>query len=575
MAEERGRSAFVALAVAAASWALAIILPCLIWPLCLDNLAPRPGNLLGLALVTLLAGSLGFMAVNRAQALALGFTEIWVRPAPWRSYLTILFAVIVARLLSEWRASKTVPPPGETTAASAPASQPAWPTRAARTIADVLELAPLWRQLVLAVEPSKIDSAPLEGSVALRRFLLVLVSLFFLHEAALRVVVDSPLTPALCRASPLAAQLVDDSVLKLEKEKDWFKPHPYLWHIHNPDRNDGVQQDNRYGYRAPDFDWPKKPGEKRVVVVGSSVVFTYGVPEETMPTLLGKDLSGRLGSKVESINAGFHSNSSQQSLVQVATRVVELEPDVVVFYVGDCDLSRDVGPGAATDPDDRSVDWQRDDSTHVPFHETTPISRWLAHRSALLAYALIHSHQLRPTTLENVFVTEEGDPLEDVIVGGGPYNGIAVLTSGRAALGLAPTAPEPTGWRKAATSKRPEDLARFHARNLEKMVVLAQHAHARTVLCSIVVKLTPKALKQFSPNEDPDVVKARVIAMRDVMNRNIRELSEKTGSLFVDLSEAIEPDDDNFDDDIHWNSKGAGIVARAIGEKIAAAGLLR
>jgi len=94
---------------------------------------------------------------------------------------------------------------------------------------------------------------------------------------------------------------------------------------------------NRQGLRAErDYHIPKPAGVYRVLCLGDSITFGWGLPlSETWPELLETALSARLmGRRVEVINAGYPGYTTRQGLIWLDRELVRLEPDAVVVEFG-------------------------------------------------------------------------------------------------------------------------------------------------------------------------------------------------------------------------------------------------
>jgi lysophospholipase L1-like esterase len=166
--------------------------------------------------------------------------------------------------------------------------------------------------------------------------LLLAVGLFAVGEAALRVAGRVrtgawPVTEAVARQRTLA------QLARL------FRPHPYL--VVAPREGARIEiggksaSFNAAGYRSPERPVAKPPGTLRVVVAGGSTTFDTLAPSdaESWPWLLEAELRRR-DWPVEVWNAGLPTWTSAESLISLALRDLDLEPDVVVFYHGINDL---------------------------------------------------------------------------------------------------------------------------------------------------------------------------------------------------------------------------------------------
>lgn len=99
---------------------------------------------------------------------------------------------------------------------------------------------------------------------------------------------------------------------------------------------------NRYGYRGPVVG-KKETGELRVVMLGGSTVFGYGVGwNESVPVFLEAKLKERLNRPVRVINLGFN-NEGAYAFVPNLEDFAYLDYDAIVLYEGYNDLPGDEG----------------------------------------------------------------------------------------------------------------------------------------------------------------------------------------------------------------------------------------
>jgi lysophospholipase L1-like esterase len=101
---------------------------------------------------------------------------------------------------------------------------------------------------------------------------------------------------------------------------------------------------NALGLRGPELA-PKRPGERRILYLGDSLVYGQGVAEgETQPAALERALRERdPGSEWSVVNAGHRSYGMSQELALLAELGASIQPDVVLlgWYWNDVD-ERDV-----------------------------------------------------------------------------------------------------------------------------------------------------------------------------------------------------------------------------------------
>ena len=103
------------------------------------------------------------------------------------------------------------------------------------------------------------------------------------------------------------------------------------------------------GYRGPRGLTPKPPGTKRVLCLGDSCVFGFGVEEDaTFASRLGRWLPWATGTPWEVLNAGVPGYTTYQLDRWLTLHGAEYRPDVVVVYGG---AWNEYGPALGCDDD--------------------------------------------------------------------------------------------------------------------------------------------------------------------------------------------------------------------------------
>ena len=108
---------------------------------------------------------------------------------------------------------------------------------------------------------------------------------------------------------------------------------------------------NSLGLRGGDLRGEKAPNSFRIVCVGGSTTESpYASDDSTYPALLEAELRARVPKKhIEVVNAGVSTYTSGQCLINFALNLLELSPDLVVFYQGINDLAPIMCPGFQPD----------------------------------------------------------------------------------------------------------------------------------------------------------------------------------------------------------------------------------
>ncbi len=104
-----------------------------------------------------------------------------------------------------------------------------------------------------------------------------------------------------------------------------------LWIESRPDGFSEVHNLNLYGFRGPDFRIARTPGQRRILVVGDSVVEGEGVPDSQTITAEWSRILSREGSPAEVINLGVIAASMPHLWILLRDAVALLRPDDVVL----------------------------------------------------------------------------------------------------------------------------------------------------------------------------------------------------------------------------------------------------
>jgi len=108
------------------------------------------------------------------------------------------------------------------------------------------------------------------------------------------------------------------------------------------ERTRWVLRTNAKGFAGPEVSYGPHPGTYRILCMGDSSTFGWGVEsEEAYPALLQEEIHRRHpGTKVEVVNLGVCGYSSQQGKVLLEREGLRYEPDLVTLSYGSNDWSR-------------------------------------------------------------------------------------------------------------------------------------------------------------------------------------------------------------------------------------------
>lgn len=89
---------------------------------------------------------------------------------------------------------------------------------------------------------------------------------------------------------------------------------------------------NGKGLRGPQLSYDKPPGVFRVLYLGDSVAFGYGIEsyEDAFPYVVERNLESSTGLEVETVNSGVGGYSPWQEFVYLAGEGIRYEPDLIV-----------------------------------------------------------------------------------------------------------------------------------------------------------------------------------------------------------------------------------------------------
>lgn len=160
--------------------------------------------------------------------------------------------------------------------------------------------------------------------------------------AAISIAITLLIIEVLLRAFLYAAGSRDQKIMylyslaEIRALQSNIMPMPYISYVPDP----AYQGHNQLGFRGPEIEIPKPQGGFRIVALGGSTTYSTGTSaEESYPALLQSILRDDYGyNDVEVINAGVSGYTSWEALASFTFRILELEPDMLIYYGGVNDL---------------------------------------------------------------------------------------------------------------------------------------------------------------------------------------------------------------------------------------------
>jgi len=141
---------------------------------------------------------------------------------------------------------------------------------------------------------------------------------------------------AILRAKNASMKNYDIEMWRYAKELKHRSDIPVLGHEHVPSSHALLQsvdiRINERGLRGGPVG-PRKPGVRRILVLGSSVTLGWGVPEEETMTVRLQKMFAADGQEVEVLNAGIGNYNAVRYVERFKQRLADLDPtDIVVHY---------------------------------------------------------------------------------------------------------------------------------------------------------------------------------------------------------------------------------------------------
>ncbi len=114
----------------------------------------------------------------------------------------------------------------------------------------------------------------------------------------------------------------------------WFNRPGYRGVLKGPDENESGIAINSRGLREEEIDYPKPPGGKRIIVLGDSFAWGFGLQaEERFSDLLKKEFPA-----VQVVNLGVVGYSTDQECVLLEKEGMKYAPDAALVLVHDTDI---------------------------------------------------------------------------------------------------------------------------------------------------------------------------------------------------------------------------------------------
>jgi lysophospholipase L1-like esterase len=295
---------------------------------------------------------------------------------------------------------------------------------------------------------------------------------------------------------------------------------------------------NSLGFRGPETSRDKPDGALRIVCIGGSTTFDTSVtgPNPPWVQVLENALMDRFpGARIEVLNLGIPGAAVLDSLIDLQTRGLQLEPDIVVVYQGHNDFRYSTRP-----PDDGGL-FPGEQPTR------TRMSRWLQLNS------LLYSKAYAP--LASIFT--------------------------RAAIGAGLAADPAEGFSEQAQQAAIDSSLiafRTHLRTIGALtaanglhLVLPELAYPGSDRSGTLAGASAGVCEHCEelPTSFAGLSYARVAAGYEAYNSAIREAAEAFSATFVETSAWIPSATEYYSDTVHFTPAGSRIFGTRLGEALA------
>ncbi|MBN2562523.1 MAG: SGNH/GDSL hydrolase family protein [Phycisphaerae bacterium] len=296
---------------------------------------------------------------------------------------------------------------------------------------------------------------------------------------------------------------------------------------------------NSFGYRGPEFDMAKPAGVVRVVCIGGSTTFDVKVSDDsrTWPARLEAILRDHYDlHQVQVINAATNGYALPRTIIDLALRTLDVQPDWVICYPGVNDLAYSDRPSHQYGRSHEAIT--------RPGHDP-PVWKLLCER--LLPYSELYNE-----------ITSRIRYAKQVRWGN--WDGVAI----------------------ARHDELPAEAMAAFERNLTTLAGMCRSHGIRLALVTVRTAYGPDQpieTQQHLAKEDlMDHAHVSLIghyAGYKTINRLIREAAERHGLLLIDQATALPTGEAHFADSVHFNDAGAAAFAEFAAERLASSQLGR
>ena len=311
-----------------------------------------------------------------------------------------------------------------------------------------------------------------------------------------------------------------------------FSPHRYLGYVPTPGYRRGSNQHGSLGFRGAEFARAKPESVFRVVCLGGSTVYSDGVDDvdDSYPRLLQTQLSERGYESAQVINAGVSGYGTLETLINFQTRVLDLDPDLVIVYHG----FNDVHPRLVWPPETFHADNSGHNGLSWNGRSTSVWEHSTVARMAMLRFGLTAPQ----ASLRRAFGTPPTTSRS--------FDFWTQVRDGRYPEGVFQTTP--------ASQMLAENGPGYFERNIRSLVEIAAANEIVVVLATFAYAPSAVSETRLATPEYQGAAAQH--------NDILRSLASDRASTLLDLAKIMPDDAKYFVDGFHFSALGNGLRAR-------------
>ncbi len=327
---------------------------------------------------------------------------------------------------------------------------------------------------------------------------------------------------------------------KKGKTLSQYIPHRYLGYCPCPNYSSGKNRHNSFGYRGKEIKIPKPKEQYRIICMGDSTTYCDHIEDHkfSYPDLLENKMNNTRNKKnIEVVNAGSGGYGTLESLIDFETRILDLEPDLIVVYHGINDVhTRLIWP---------SEKYKNDNSGR----------RLATYNFAYMPGIWQYSNIFRISAILIGLISPHSTIAKRLSLASKAYQGKEFIIQKRANI-----YPSKIFIETSANEMLKKNRPKYFRRNIENIIAIAKQRNITVLLVSF-------ATSNLFKNK-PTVTSEEYMNSYYEMNSILKKISTDLDVYFLDLAKLLPKDKKYWTDGRHVNELGSEIKAKIISNYI-------